>query len=160
MPDGVDIYSLSDPLTGEVRYIGKARYAARRFASHLRDSRHRNTPVYLWIRELASQGCVPTMAVIERTNAVDWPDREKQLIASHRASNARLLNVAAGGNEPHCPRHIRAANGRAVASTRNKRLWKLRRDLGQALKDGYVSEVTKEKMRSRPDVFAAFAAYL
>jgi len=43
------IYALTDPSTGEVRYIGKANDPSARLKSHLMDSRRRNTPVYRWI---------------------------------------------------------------------------------------------------------------
>lgn len=34
------------------------------------------------------------------------------------------------------------------------------RNMGQALKAGYVGEATKAKMRARMDVFGKFAKYL
>lgn len=156
----VEIYSLADPNTGNVRYIGKATCSAKRLKSHLRDSKRRKTPVYVWIAELLAARQLPVMAVIDRVSELDWPDRERQLIAHYREVNGDLLNVAAGGNEPFCPKDIRAVNGRLNAAARNQRLWKLKRELGSLLKSGHVSETTKQKMRARPDVFGQFAGYL
>jgi hypothetical protein len=53
---------LRDPATNEVRYIGKANDSMKRLKTHIRDSRRRNTPVYSWIKKLASKGLVPTFS--------------------------------------------------------------------------------------------------
>lgn len=70
------------------------------------------------------------------------------------------MNVADGGDQPHCSIATRAANGRKVAASRDKRKWELMRAMGSALKAGYVSENIKDKMRAMPDVFGRFAKYL
>ena len=107
-----EIYALSCPKTGAVRYIGKANDSAKRLKSHIRDSRRRNTPVYAWIRKLQSEGLFPTMAVLEVTD--DWEEAERRLITLHR-QEGKLLNVADGGDEPYCSTEVRAGNGRKVA---------------------------------------------
>jgi hypothetical protein len=53
MVQKIEIYSLNDPYTYKVRYIGKAKDSQKRLKSHIRDSKRRNTPVYQWIRSLA-----------------------------------------------------------------------------------------------------------
>lgn len=111
MAKAAEIYALLDPVTGETRYIGKANDARKRLATHLRDSRRRDTPVYRWIRKLASNGMIPALTVLCATD--DWQQAEKNEIAKARAAGFRLLNVAEGGNEPFCPLSVRQANGRA-----------------------------------------------
>jgi hypothetical protein len=152
-----EIYALTDP-DGSIRYIGKANVAADRLKGHMRDARRRPTPVYAWIRKLADGGKAPGLLVLEVAD--DWREAERRLIALHRAAGARLLNVAEGGDEPFCPVHVRAANGRANAAKRSKRKWRLMREMGDMLRRGHVSDQTKAKMRSRPDVFGQFAEYL
>ena len=125
----VAIYALSDPETGEIRYIGKANDPRARLKSHIRDSRRRNTPVYCWIRKLQEGGQAPSMAVIEW--AVDWVEAEKRHIAAYRAEGARLLNLADGGDEPACTAEQRRMNGAQVARSRNKTVWATNRHLGQ-----------------------------
>ncbi len=115
----IELYTLSDPRDGSVRYIGKAVNAKKRLASHLREHR-RKTPVYQWIAEMGSAGLFPVMTVIEVCDVSVWPERERALIAEARASGTPLLNIANGGNEPLCPIEVRRANGAAVAKSRHK----------------------------------------
>lgn len=129
----VEIYTLSCPITGEVRYVGKANNSKKRFKSHLFDSTRRHTPVYLWIRELHAKSLQPVMAIIETTDVENWKQREKYHISKFREDN-NLLNVAAGGNEPFCSLATRAQNGRKVAKAihediRSKKLWSIKRQI-------------------------------
>jgi hypothetical protein len=126
------IYALHDPCTGEIRYIGKANDPDARLKSHMRDSLRRNTPVYCWIKKLLDAQSRPVMRVMEWTS--DWQEAEKRLIAEYRIAGARLLNLADGGNEPACSRHVRASNGVKVARGRDKDVWALTRRMGELLR--------------------------
>lgn len=156
------IYALCEPDTGQIRYIGKANDAARRFKGHLRE-RRRQTPVYRWIGALRARGLVPKLSVIETCPPDEWRNRERVLIAAHPG----LLNLAEGGDEPFCPSEVRASNGRATAAKihgdpMRKQVWALKRRIGSALRDGYVSERAKAKLREAaakcPQLFAEYAA--
>lgn len=103
-----EIYGLYHPETGELRYVGKANDSAKRLKSHLRDAKSRRTPLYSWIGSLSKRGLVPVVRVLEVVD--NWQAKEKELIALHRASGARLLNVAEGGDEPFCATEVRRAN--------------------------------------------------
>ncbi|WP_133255484.1 GIY-YIG nuclease family protein [Phenylobacterium soli] len=105
------IYGLTDPVTGELRYIGKANDATQRFGSHLRDMDRRRTPLYDWMKKLRASGRSPALVIIEEC-AGDWREAERRLISEARARGARLLNVADGGDEPYCPPEVRSENGR------------------------------------------------
>ena len=126
----VAIYALSDPETGEIRYIGKANDPRARLKSHIRDSRRRNTPVCCWIKKLAQHGATPTMSILEWTD--DWIEAERRLIAKYRAENTNLLNIADGGDQPACTREQRIRNATRQAATQNKPLWALKRAIGIA----------------------------
>lgn len=158
-----EIYALKCPATGEVRYIGKANNAALRLKSHLKDCYARNTPLYQWMRGLLADGEAPLLEVLCVT--WDWRATERQIIAQWRAETPLLLNVAAGGSEPHCPTKTRAENGRKNAAARQstagkRRLWELKQRLGSALKRGHVSEETKEKMRAAYRANPVFWSFL
>lgn len=120
------IYALTDPKTGEVRYIGKANDPEARLKSHMRDSRRRDTPVYQWIRKHGRPGMV-----VLASDCDDWRVEEIRLIAEARARGDRLLNIADGGDEPFCRPEVRAENGAKVAKKRSKHLWAAHRKLGQ-----------------------------
>lgn len=110
------IYGLIDPRTGDLRYIGKAAHPGKRLLSHMRDASRRDTPVYRWIRKLASLGQQPEMLVLSECE--DWAAEERRLIASARARGYNLLNVADGGDEPYCPHEVRSENGRRNSMAR------------------------------------------
>lgn len=159
------IYALCCPMTGQVRYIGKAVDPAARLKTHLADSLRRNTPVYCWIRKLLGMGQSPSMVILEAAPH-DWREAEVRLIAEYRAKG-ELLNVADGGDEPYCPTQVRADNGRAVAKIRTStpykaKIYELKRRMGALLKEGVVSLAAKEKLRvaarNRPDLFGQWAA--
>lgn len=161
----VEIYTLSHPETGEVRYVGKANNAAKRLKDHLREVRS-TTPLYCWIAKLRRAGLVPKMDVACVTVAGEWQSVERAMIEQGRADGLRLLNVADGGDEPSCPRSVRAANAarNAVARTstpEKKRIYELKRDMGQMLKKGLLSDETRATLRlcaqKRPDLFGIFA---
>jgi hypothetical protein len=155
----VAIYGLFDPRTGELRYVGKAVDVDKRLKGHLREDR-RKTPLYSWIDSLRECGLSPEMSVICTCSVGDWQEVERDQIAEARLRGERLLNLADGGDEPTCPREVRAENGRRVAETRDRRRRRLMRDLGDSLKRGFASEATKAKMRERMDLFGQFAAFL
>ena len=157
----IEIYCLAHPITGEIRYIGKANNTANRLKSHLRDSTRRNTPVYSWIRKLASQGLTPTASIIEKCDNETWKDTEIRLIAEYRKTH-RLLNVANGGDEPFCPMSVRQANGRNVSALRvsteiKAKVYHLNQMVGILRHNGRITEAHKDKLRyvamKRPDLF-------
>ncbi len=167
MSQSVEIYALLDEL-GEMRYVGKANNSARRLRSHLLDSRRRDTAVYRWIRKCSQRGFTPTVKVLEVCPTEEWPTRERYWIAQLRET-CHLLNCADGGDEPFCPPETRRANGKNVASLRSQdplrfQIYKLKRQIGQGLHRGDVSESTKNKLRvavaKRPDLFGSLTKWL
>lgn len=161
-----EIYALLDPRTARARYIGKARDARKRLASHFRDSRRKNSPVHVWIRELSTLGLKPLMLVILR-EVGDWASAEREIIAKLRVAGYDLLNVAAGGNEPYCSPVVRAQNGRKVAAMRASytpeqlAIYRLKKRVGENLKRGWINDEARAKLREAavmcPELFACFA---
>lgn len=156
----VCIYGLYDA-SGALRYIGKANDPAKRLRSHMRDSRRRNTPLYAWIRKHG----IPAMRVLI-ADSQNWQEDERRLIAEHRPIGL-LLNLANGGDQPSSTLLQLANAGRAAALARastptKRRFWELKRDLGRLLKQGFVSERTKARMRAaavdHPDLFSEWAS--
>ena len=162
--DLIEIYALCDPLTNEIRYVGKSKNSLERFKGHLRDSRRFNTPVYVWIRELAKTERLPLLRILATTNEQHWKYVERLVIAQERS--LQLLNLSAGGNAPYCSYETRVKNARANVISRTNtplkaRVYYLKRQLGMALKQGYVNKGTKQAMRyaarKRPDLFGLWA---
>ena len=155
------IYGLFDK-DGCLRYIGKANDPVKRLKGHMRETKRRRTPLYDW---LAKHG-LPDMRVLE-ADCADWREAERRLIAEARKRGDRLLNLADGGDEPHCPKEVRARNGAANAKAIHsdpfrKYIWNLKRSVALALKDGLGSNEKRAQLRlaaaKRPDLFACFAS--
>jgi hypothetical protein len=94
----IEIYGLHCPDTDELRYVGKAKNAQKRFRTHLYE-RVLSRPVNRWIKSLIDQGKVPVMRVLEVVPDAEWEEAERRLIAEHRKT-AKLLNLADGGAMP------------------------------------------------------------
>lgn len=91
----VYIYSLKDPRTNEVRYIGKANNPTLRLFSHL--SGRSSKANQAWFSELASCGLAPVMEIVEETDESGWVEAEKKWIASGRELGWNLTNISDGG---------------------------------------------------------------
>jgi len=109
------IYSLSDPETGEVRYVGKAFDVKRRLSCHLTDKRPSHK--VNWIASLKKRSLKPTLNVLEAFTGVPdevWQKAERRWIAAFRNEGFRLVNLSSGGTEGsrHSPETI--AKMRAV----------------------------------------------
>lgn len=162
----VEIYGLLDPVDGSLRYIGKSTNSSARLKAHLREVR-RKTPVYCWIESLRRVCLTPKLVTLSIGSEESWREREITAIADARSlPENKLLNVARGGDEPYCPTHIRAENGRNSAIARTStpfkaRVFFLKRQMGRMLSSGYVTQNTKEKLklaaRRRPDLFGNWA---
>lgn len=136
----VYIYGLYDA-QGNLRYIGKANDPQQRLKGHIRSSARKNYPVSQWI---AKHGA-PEMRVIEETNAECWQSVERRLIAGARRSGVNLLNVADGGESPHCPTDVRVKNAIKATASRPKNVMRCYRRMESfirmAKKNGCETEV-------------------
>lgn len=97
----VAIYTLSDPRTGDVRYVGSTtQILCQRLGNHRQDARYGQTQggkVYfsecnLWVRELLDAGMDPIMDVVETVEASQRYQAEGHWIMYYRQAGAPLLN--------------------------------------------------------------------
>lgn len=86
------IYTLSDPNTNEVRYVGKTINTKRRYKQHLYDKRQ-TSHKHSWIISLKKIGLKPIMKIIEECND-NWEEREIYWISKYN----NLTNHKLGGN--------------------------------------------------------------
>jgi hypothetical protein len=158
-----EIYNLLDPRDNSLKYIGKANDSIKRLKGHLTETR-RTTPLYQWIKELRDLNLTPILKVVLIVD--DWQSAEQSEISKAISVGVNLLNVAKGGNEPYCSNEVRAMNAINNTKLRTSREFKLitynlKRQLGMLLKQGYVRESTKVKLRLaaklKPQLFGCFA---
>lgn len=127
------IYVLIDPFTKEVRYVGKANNPAERLKGHIRDSGRHMRPVCRWVASLLKMGAAPIMEILFE-GVENWQDVEVAAIKRYRELGARLLNLADGGDHLWCSPGTRERNAIKNAKSRNRYVWLLKRDIGEALK--------------------------
>lgn len=139
------IYLLSDPRTGDPRYVG---VTSRLLAARLKQHRHQSLggvklPVCDWHRKLICLGLSPVPSVLEITSD---RSREAHWIAKFRSEFDRMLNLADGGNEAPSSNPLVAAKiGKALRGVKHSRERAQKAALARVgMKH---SEETKAKMR-------------
>lgn len=90
-PHGNVVYSLSDPRTNEVRYVGKSVNVKARFNAHL--SGYSAPQVREWIQTLRDADLRPVLTILETVRGVPLNEREQWWIAEMKRQGARLLNT-------------------------------------------------------------------
>jgi hypothetical protein len=90
------IYSLADPNTNMVRYIGKSINPKRRYNEHINNCyKSSNNHKDNWIKLLLSDNQKPIMNIIEETTIDIWGEREKHWISFYD----NLTNSTSGGED-------------------------------------------------------------
>lgn len=89
------IYTLAHPITGVVRYVGKANNLASRLRLHLRKDEH--TAKSRWIQSLRAKGLVPVLEVLDIVPQEEWQFWEMYWIAQMKAWGYQLYNGDNGG---------------------------------------------------------------
>lgn len=113
------IYALCDPITDEIRYIGKTCDIAARYAHHVGDHLKQKTHKTNWIQSLLSIGISPKIFVLEAVCESEWPAAERQWIAYARSHDCRLTNMQDGGEGSEKGRPL-SAEHRANIGRANK----------------------------------------
>ena len=158
----VYIYTLIDPISKEVKYIGKANSYHRRYISHLNDaikqSRIKKQKVSIWIKELLDKNLKPDMEVIEVANESNWQERERYWIAEYR-KKGNILNIHKGGTGLDYNEEMRKKKSatikalwknpeyreRVLASRKNMYTPELRKKIGENSKKAFQNPETKER---------------
>ena len=93
------IYSLSDPNTTEIRYIGKANNLKYRLWSHIHEAKHdlRNQHKCNWIKTLLNEGKKPVIEIVEEISIDNWQACEVYWISQFTAWDFNLINKTKGG---------------------------------------------------------------
>jgi group I intron endonuclease len=92
------IYTLSDPRTNEVRYVGKTiKSLAERLNNHVHSSKTLKDHRAKWIQSLLKDGEYPIIEVLDTCCETDWQSIEKFWIITLKFLGVRLVNQNEGG---------------------------------------------------------------
>lgn len=93
----VFIYTLSHPITKEIRYVGKTKNLKERFHNHCNKLHNENTHKRNWIESLRRQNLKPLMSVIDEVPILEWKYWEKFWIKYLKCFGCDLVNHTSGG---------------------------------------------------------------
>ena len=95
----VIIYTLKDPITNDIRYIGKTTQTLnRRLQIHVYKSRKSTTShKKAWIKGLLNKGLKPIIEKFDEVSNDDWKFWEQYWISQFKAWGFKLTNTTAGG---------------------------------------------------------------
>lgn len=91
------IYKLIDPITNEIRYVGKTINLLKRLQTHIARSKTNTYHSARWIKSLLDKGVKPVIEIIEECNENNWSEREIYWIKYYR-DKFDLTNILDGGN--------------------------------------------------------------
>lgn len=146
----VFIYTLSDPETLEIRYVGQTVNPKARFNKHMYITRNNHTwHSQRWIKSLISKGFVPKMDIIDCCDSMSANVIEMMYISQFREWGIRLTNtqslVYARSTHPSTVKKLRIANlgKKQSQETINKRS----KSNKKAWSDPAVREAQADRMR-------------
>ncbi len=91
------VYGLADPVTGDIRYIGKSIRPNERLMNHCND--HASCHRTHWIQSLITKGQRPQLVILqELPDGANWQAIERQWIAKARSAGWALTNGTDGGD--------------------------------------------------------------
>ena len=99
----VYIYGLKDPITKEIRYVGKTVNPKSRYQKHVKNDDMCNRHKKAWINSLKRTGHKPEMVILEETDEKHWDARERYWIKTGLESEWPLVNILSGGVYPSTP---------------------------------------------------------
>jgi hypothetical protein len=87
------IYTLSDPRTGVVKYVGCSRNPFARARQHFYS---KSSPVGMWIAKLLSEGVTPALTVVAEARGLYAGWRKEKALIDKLWSTSELLNRRPG----------------------------------------------------------------
>lgn len=146
MIDVAYIYTLADPRTNEVRYVGKTHDMHQRFSKHIRDKRRAHK--WHWINSLLVLGLKPVMEIIEEItdqNDSTWQESERFWIETLRFYGCRLVNQESGGHSGKKP-SLQTRQKLSMAGQGHSFSVETKAKISRALKGRKLSTETRKKM--------------
>lgn len=149
METSYSIYTLSHPITKEVRYIGKTNQKLKyRLRQHIKEATDRKLISYKnnWIISLIDSGLIPEIESLEDTSTPN--SAEIYWISQIRSWGFRLTNMTDGGDGNNNQIRSREAYIKSSAKLKGRpRPQYVREKISNSHKGKVISSITKEKLR-------------
>lgn len=136
------IYTLSDPTTDEIRYVGKANEPRKRLNDHIKESKstsstsHKNS----WIRSLLSKGQQPVMEIIDDVPKLEWEFWEKYWISQLKTWGINLTNISKGGYDNSYKRNNETKNKIRISKIGKKLPDEHKNSISRGVKQKFISD--------------------
>jgi len=122
------IYTLSCPVTNEIRYVGKTSVDPRkRYAQHIYQWRRSKKLTHLnsWIMSLSKCNLKPTMQILDKING-EWEWLEKYWISQLKTWGFNLTNLTEGGEGTTGYKVSEESKLKRLISLKSSELWEER----------------------------------
>ena len=93
-----NIYTLTDPITNQIRYVGKANNVSQRYKAHLNRARKHQTHKKNWLELLRRKKVKPILDIIDVVPLDDWQFWETYWISQIKTWGFDLVNHTGGGD--------------------------------------------------------------
>lgn len=94
------IYTLSDPNTNKIRYVGKSNFPEKRYYNHIHNCNRTPTHKNNWIKSLIKENLKPILNIIDEVPMDNWQMYEIEWISKIRKEGHDLTNISDGGSGP------------------------------------------------------------
>lgn len=131
------IYSLSHPVTGEVRYVGKADNPKLRLYGHLNDPY--DSEKTRWIKGIVDLGLKPIVDIIDTISKDNWVFWENHYVCLYRSWGFSLTNKS----------HVSSDEKKRKISISNKKAFEnpeVRLAISKRLTGRKISDATRAKL--------------
>lgn len=96
----VYLYTLSDPITNEIRYVGKTIQSLNcRLATHKCRNRNIKNHTEAWIKSIKNKGLFPKIELLDIVDISNWINEEKFYISYLKSLGIKLTNHSEGGDK-------------------------------------------------------------
>jgi len=120
MEKDIYVYSLKDPNTYEIKYIGKTNNLNRRYKEHIETHRNKKSKKNSWVISLLNKKMHPIMEIVEKCNIENWQEREIYWIKYYKELGFNLKNIQNGGGRN---KYVFTEESRKKMSKSQKERW-------------------------------------
>jgi group I intron endonuclease len=148
----VFIYTLSDPTTNEIRYVGKTNDIKTRIKDHIKRSKHKKTHKDKWVNGLINKDLKPVILILDEVEDCDWIFWEKFYINLFKVWGFNLVNHTDGGDGGSFKQHSFETKQKMSEIGKGKKrppfTEEHRRNLSESAKKKIMTKEHREKIKN------------